>query len=128
MKSNRQCTWGYHASKAWYSLHAANHYWCIQVLMADTGGKRITDTFQFKHHAITVPAITATDRIIGATPSLTTAIASIQDAPPNKMKAMQSLCTLLLGNIAPLPPPAPSILPTPPLPTPLINENKPVII
>jgi hypothetical protein len=122
MKSNHQCTWGYHASKEWYLLHAVNHYWCIQVLMADTGGKRITNTFQFKHHAIPVLDITATNRIIDATTRLTAAIAGIQDAPPNEMEAIQSLCTLLLGKIAMLPPPTPSILPTPPPPTPLINE------
>jgi hypothetical protein len=29
MKPNHQCTWGYHASKAWYLLHATNHYRCI---------------------------------------------------------------------------------------------------
>jgi hypothetical protein len=77
MKPNCQCMWGYHASKAWYLLHAANHYCCIQVLMADTGGKRITDTFQFKHHAIPVPEITATSRIIDATTRLTAAITGV---------------------------------------------------
>ncbi len=55
IKSNCQRTWGYHASKAWYLLHAMNHYHCIRVLMADTGGERIINTFQFKQHAIPVP-------------------------------------------------------------------------
>jgi hypothetical protein len=81
--------------------------------MADTGGKRIIDTFQFKHHAIPVPEIIATDRVIDAITRLTATIAGIQDAPLDKMEFIQSLCTLLLGKIAPLPPPAPSILPTP---------------
>jgi hypothetical protein len=84
--------------------------------------------FRFKHHAIPVLDITATNRIIDATTRLTAAIAGIQDAPPNKMEAIQSLCTLLLGKITPLPPPTPSILPTPPTPTPLINKDKPIII
>jgi len=96
--------------------------------MADTGNKRITNTFQFKHHAIPVPEITGTDRFIDATTRLTAAIAGIQDAPPDKMEVIQSLCTLLPGKIALLPPPTPSILPTPPPPTPLINEDKPIII
>jgi hypothetical protein len=96
--------------------------------MADTGGKRITDMFQFKHHAIPVPEITATNRIIDATTRLTAAIAGVQDAPPNRMKAIQSLCTLLLGKTTPIPPPAPSILPTPQPPTPLVSVDKPVII
>ncbi len=77
MKSNRRCMWGYYASKAWYVLHAANHYCCIQVLMANTGSERITNTFHFKHDAIPVPKITATKRIIDATTRLTAAIDGI---------------------------------------------------
>jgi hypothetical protein len=96
--------------------------------MADTGGKRITDMFRFKHHAIPVLEITATNRIIDATTRLTAAIAGIQDAPPDKMEAIQSLCKLLLGKVAPLPPPTPSILPTPPPPTPVVNKDEPIII
>jgi hypothetical protein len=86
MELNQQSTWGYHASKGWYLLHAANHYHCIQVLMAKTGGERITDMFRFKHHAIPVPEKTATNRIIDATTRLTTSIAGIQDTPPAKWK------------------------------------------
>jgi hypothetical protein len=128
MKPNLQRKWGYHASKAWCVLHAANHYCCIQVLMANKGGERITNTFHFKHHAIPVPEITATNRIIDVTKRLPAAITGIQDAPPDKMEAIQSFCTLLLGKVAPLPPPTPSILPTPPPPTPVVDEDKPVII
>jgi hypothetical protein len=96
--------------------------------MANTGGERITDTFHFKHHAIPVPEITATNRIIDATTRLTAAIASVQDAPPNKMEAIQSLRTLLHGKVALLPQPSPSILPTPPPPTPVVDKDEPVII
>ncbi len=96
--------------------------------MANTGGERITNTFRFKHHAIPVPEITATDRIINTTTRLPATIAGIQDAPPNKMEAIQSLCTLLLGKVAPLPPSPPSILPTPPPPTPVVNKDEPIII
>jgi hypothetical protein len=95
--------------------------------MADTDGERITNTFQFKHHAIPVPDITATDRIIDTTTRLTTAIAGVQDRTPDEMEASQSLCTILLGKFAPLSPPTPSILPNPPPPTPLIDEDEPVI-
>ena len=56
--------------------------------MADTGGERITNTFQFNHHAIPIPDITATNRIIDATTRLTAAIAGIQDAPPKKKEAI----------------------------------------
>jgi hypothetical protein len=91
-------------------------------LLANIGGERITNTFQFKHHALPVPEIIATNRIIDAITRLTTAIAGIQEAPPNKMEAIQSLYTLLLGKVAPLPPPASSILPTPPVITPTVDN------
>jgi hypothetical protein len=42
--------------------------------MANTGSKRITNTFQFIHHAILVLEITATNRIIDATTRLTAAL------------------------------------------------------
>jgi hypothetical protein len=84
--------------------------------------------FRFRYLAIPVLKITATDRIIDATTRLTTAIAGIQDAPPNKMEAIQSLCTLLLGKVAPFPPLTPSILPTPPPPTPVVNKDEAIII
>jgi hypothetical protein len=61
-------------------------------------------------------------------PLLTAANACIQDAPPNKMEAIQSLRALLLGEVAPLPPLAPSILPTPPVLTPMVDIDKPLII
>jgi hypothetical protein len=128
MKPNQGCTWGYYASKVWYLLHALNHYHCIQVLMADTGNERITNTFRFKHHAIPVPEITATDRIINATSRLTAAIAGVQDAPLNEMEANQSFHTLLLGKVTPLPSLTPSFLPTPLPPTPVVDEDEPVII
>jgi hypothetical protein len=96
--------------------------------MADTGGKRTTNTFCFKHHAIPVLEITATNRIINATTRLNAAIAGIQDASPNEMEAIRSLCTLLLSKDAPLPPPSPSILPPPPPPTPVVNKDEPIII
>jgi hypothetical protein len=56
--------------------------------MANTGSKRITDTFRFKHHAIPVPEIMAANRIIDATERLTAAIACIQNAPPKKIEAI----------------------------------------
>jgi hypothetical protein len=95
--------------------------------MANTGGEKITNTFQFKHHALLMPKITSINRIINATTQLTAAISGIEEAPPNKMEAIQSLCTLLLVKVTPLPSPAPSILPTPPVGTPTVN-NKPVTI
>ncbi len=66
LKPTQRKSWSYHAAKVWYLSHAANYYRCIQVTMRDTGGKRITDTFRFQHHALPVPHITATDHILQA--------------------------------------------------------------
>jgi hypothetical protein len=84
--------------------------------------------FRFKHHSIPVSGITATNRIIDATTRLTAAIAGVQDVPPNKMEAIQSLCTLLLGEDALLPPLIPSILPISPPTTPVVSKDEPIII
>jgi hypothetical protein len=66
LKPTQHKSWGYHAAKVWYLSHAANHYRCIRVIMRDTGGKRITNTFQVQHHALPIPHITATDCILQA--------------------------------------------------------------
>jgi hypothetical protein len=44
------------------------------------------------------------------------------------MEAIKPLCILLLSKVAPLPPPAPIILPTPQTPTPLVNVDKAITI
>ncbi len=59
------------------------------------------DTFRYQHHAIPVPAITATDRILEATCCLADAINGVQEAPLEEMAAIQSLRALLLGEETP---------------------------
>ena len=105
IKPNRRSTWGYHASKAWYLSHSTNHYRCIRVLMANTpGSERIMNTFRFCHHTIPVPTITATDRILHATACLTAAIEGVQEALPDKLAAIQALCTPVHGDVPPTEP------------------------
>jgi hypothetical protein len=123
MKPNRRSTWEYHASKAWYLSHSPNHYHCIWVLMADTSGERTTDTFRFNHHSIPVPKIMATNRILDATAHLTAAIEGVQEAPPDKLTAIQALRTLLLGEV---PPPEPTPAPVTAL-RPTIDKEPEVI-
>jgi hypothetical protein len=109
-KPSRRLTWGYHVAKAWYLLHATNHYRCIHVIMKDTGAERITDTFRYQHHAIPVPHITATDRIIVAARRLADAIQGVQEAPSDRLAAIVSLRLLLLGETLP-PDPTPPVNP-----------------
>jgi hypothetical protein len=80
--------------------------------MHNTGDECITDTFQYKHHAIPDPIVTATDRILKATHQLTAAIEGVQEAAPDKLQAFKSLYHILLGKRIPQ-------QPCPPPPTPL---------
>jgi hypothetical protein len=96
-KPNQHLSWGFHALNAWYISPSLQHYWCIKITMRDTGGKRITDTFWYKHQAIPVPVVTATDRILEATHQLTVAIEGVQGAVPYKLQAIDSLRHILLG-------------------------------
>jgi hypothetical protein len=91
--------------------------------MRDTGGKCITDTFRFQHHALPIPHITATDSILQATEYLANAIAGVQEAPPDKLSAITSLRALLLGKELP-PEPVEALVTPNPVTTP-INETLP---
>jgi hypothetical protein len=84
--------------------------------MRDTGGKHITDTFRYKHHAILVPVVTAADCILEATHQFTSAIEGNQEAAPDKLQANESLRHVLLGKQIPQ-------QPHPPPPTPLNDSN-----
>jgi hypothetical protein len=90
-KPSQRKTWGYHAAKAWYLSHAAAHYRCICVIIKVTGGECVMDTFRYQHHAIPVPAITATNCILEATCHLTDTIKGVQEAPQDEVAAIQSL-------------------------------------
>jgi hypothetical protein len=94
-------TWGYHAAKAWYLFHSAAHYHCICVVAKEMGGDCVMDTFHYQHHAIPVLVITAANHILEATRCLADAINGVQEAPPDKMAAIQSYQALLLGKKTP---------------------------
>jgi hypothetical protein len=93
--------------------------------MEDTGGEGLTDKFCFKHHAMLVPTITATDCILAATRALTSAIKGTQESPPTKLQAIENLRLLLLGE-TPLQPvpvdPPPPTLPQPPI-SPIVDKE-----
>jgi hypothetical protein len=111
-KPNWHSSWDFLALNAWYISPFLQHYQCIKIIMRNTGGKRITDTFRYKHHAIPVPEVTATDRILKATHNLTAAIEGIQEVAPDELQAIKSLRPILLGKQIPQEP-------CPPPPTPL---------
>jgi hypothetical protein len=91
LKPVQRKSWSFHASNGWYIGPSLKHYRCIRTIMEGTGGEQLTGTFCFKHHAMPVPTITSTDRIVAAACIFTDAISGIQEAPPNKMQAIISL-------------------------------------
>jgi hypothetical protein len=122
-------SWSFHASNGWYIGPSLKHYCCICAIIEGTGGKRLTDTFHFKHHAMAVPVITPTDQIIAATRHLTEAISGVQESPPDKLHAITNLRHILLGKTPPAPVPI-DIQPIQP-PSPLfldVIEKEPVHI
>jgi hypothetical protein len=129
LKPARHSSWSYHASNGWYIGLSLKHYRCICTIMEGTGSERLTDTFRFKHHTMSVPTITPTDRIINATKHLTATVAGVQEAPPSKLEAIQNLRLLLLDEAPPLPIPI-NPLPVPPAPTPVHEDidNGPIHI
>jgi hypothetical protein len=100
-KPNQQTSWGFHALNAWYISPSLQHYQCIKIIMRNTGGKHITDMFCYKHHAIPVPEVMATDCILDATHYLTAAIEGVQEVAPDVLHAIKSLHHILLGKQIP---------------------------
>jgi hypothetical protein len=66
--------------------------------MSNTGSKSITKMFHYKHHAILIPEVMATDCILEATHHLTAAIKGIQEAALNELQSIESLHHILLGK------------------------------
>jgi hypothetical protein len=93
--------------------------------MEGNGGEHLTDMFHFKHHAMPVPTITPTNRIITATRDLMAAILGIQEAPPDKLQAIATLRHILLGKVPPtlVPFDPPPIAPVPPPLAVAVNEE-----
>ncbi len=63
------------------------YYWCIKIIVHNTGSKCITGTFRYKDHNIPVLVITATDCILKETHRLTAAIEGVQEAGQMPMDA-----------------------------------------
>jgi hypothetical protein len=76
-----------------------------------------------------VPSITPINRIITVTHDLMAAILGVQEAPPNELQAIATLCHLLLGEVPPtsVPVDPPPIAPVPP-PVPNTVDKEPMHI
>ena len=69
----------------------------------ESGATRLTDTWKFKHHALNIPEVSTTDRIVKATQHLATAIQGANTAQPDELEAIEQLRALLSNNSTPQP-------------------------
>ena len=90
LKPVRSHTWSYHAFKAWYFAPSLKHYRVIKTTNEE-GTVRKTDTWKYNHHSIKTPTVTAVNRIIKATKHLSTAIHCHNNAPQDKLQAIEHL-------------------------------------
>ena len=73
--------------------------------MASTGAERMSNTVKFKHHAIAIPQLTPSERILEATRQLDDAIRQQpKRAPMDELTAIEFLRSVLLVEKKTLPP------------------------
>jgi hypothetical protein len=67
-------SWDFRGIEGFYIGPAMHHYRCYTLLRHNTLAPVVSDTVIFRHHTLTLPAITTEDRIIHCLCALTTAI------------------------------------------------------
>ena len=75
-------SWDFRGIEGFYISLAMNHYQCYTLLRHNTQAVVASDTVIFRHHTLTLPALTTEDSIIHCLCALTTAIQS--DRTPAK--------------------------------------------
>ena len=104
-KPNRRRTFGFNAKKAYYIGPCFNHYRTFRGIVPSTGAERMSDTVKFRHHAIAIPQITPSDRILEATRQLRDAIQQQpKQAPMDELTAIELLRQVMLGEDPTIPP------------------------
>ena len=64
-------SWDFRGQDGFYVGPALNHYRCYSILKRDSQAVVISDTVRFRHHNLTVPNLTAEDKIVHALRALT---------------------------------------------------------
>ena len=67
IKPYKRASWGFNSITGWYLGPAVKHYRSYKVVIDSTSVEKISDKVKLKHHAITIPELTSTARIIKAT-------------------------------------------------------------
>ena len=82
----------FRGTAGWNVGVAIQHYWCHTIVSKATKEAQVSDTVEFRHHHLTLPDITPTDRIFH---SATTIMHALRDAPRiacnNQLAAIQAI-------------------------------------
>ena len=91
-RSENRKSFGHNARKAWYLGPCLNHYRAFRGILPSTGKERMSDTVKMQHHAIAIPSLTPTDRIVEAARHLDRALKQLpKDGTTEEIKAIQIL-------------------------------------
>ncbi len=94
-KPATQQSWDYRAKQGFYFGPALDHYRCYKLVKFETKQKVISDTVEFRHAYLQIPAVLADDKIISG---LQVMDGALQNAPPptssNQLNAIEMLHTL----------------------------------
>ena len=72
-------SWDYRAKQGFYVGPAHDHYRCYELVKWETKQKVISDTVQFRHAYLQIPAVSAEDKILNG---LQVMVGAMQNAPP----------------------------------------------
>ena len=91
----KRLSWGYHAQPGFYTGPAMNHYRNYTVFSSSTRVPRPCEKVEFRHSCITVPQVSAEDKVIDAMSKLKRELAAIP-TPNNstQLEAMSQIKTL----------------------------------
>jgi hypothetical protein len=78
-KPSTRPSWDYRAKQGFYVGPALNHYRCYELVKSDTKQKVISNTVQFRHAYLQIPAVSLEDKILNG---LQVMVGSMQNAPP----------------------------------------------
>ena len=91
-KTETRNSWEFRGAAGWNVGVALQHYQCHTIVAKATKAAQVSDTVEFRHHNLTLPAVTPMDLIVHCVTTLTCAL---QEAPTiscnNQLAAIQAL-------------------------------------
>jgi hypothetical protein len=88
-------SWDYRAKQGFYIGPALDHYRCYELVKSETKQKVISNTVEFRHAYLQIPAVLVDDKIIN---KLQVMAGALRNAPPptssNQLDAIETLRTL----------------------------------